>query len=186
MAVSRCVRPRSSVSHSAGGDDARHEVERKDPLGALLVAVDREGDALGEKGLVGLHLQLAELIGRRAAQHLVRAGGSARAPRPSGRTSRRRRGAGRSRQTGPRVVVGRPVQGRRIVAISTLVSASHGEGTNLSQQAASRHGNRCGRLLAQPVEQERGHGTRTGGTRPIFEGSSPDNHVGQREQARQY
>ncbi len=30
----------------AGGDDARHEVERKDPLGPLLLAVHREGDAL--------------------------------------------------------------------------------------------------------------------------------------------
>ena len=39
-----------------GGDDPRQQVERKDALGALLVAVDREGDALGQEGLVGLDL----------------------------------------------------------------------------------------------------------------------------------
>ncbi len=32
------------------GDDAGHQVERKDALGALLVTVDGEGDALAEEG----------------------------------------------------------------------------------------------------------------------------------------
>ena len=49
----------------------------KDALGALLVAVDGEGDALGEKRLVGLDLELAELVGRRAPQ-LVEQGGALR------------------------------------------------------------------------------------------------------------
>ena len=32
------------------GNDARHEVERENALRSLVVVVDREGDALGEKG----------------------------------------------------------------------------------------------------------------------------------------
>jgi hypothetical protein len=65
-------------------DDARQQVERKDALGALLVAVDGEGDALGQKRLVGFHLTLAELGLRRRAQllHSGRQCGLAR-PEPS-------------------------------------------------------------------------------------------------------
>ena len=51
-----------------GGDDARQQVERKDPLGALLVAVDGEGDALGQEGPVGLDLALASSPAEEAAE----------------------------------------------------------------------------------------------------------------------
>ena len=52
------------------GDDARQQVERKDALGALVVAVDGEGDALGQKRLVRFELTLAQLGLGRAAQLL--------------------------------------------------------------------------------------------------------------------
>ena len=65
-----------------GGDDARQQVERKDALGALFVAVDGEGDALRQKGLVGLDLAQPQLLGRGGPQLLeerlaLRAGGPA-------------------------------------------------------------------------------------------------------------
>ena len=44
-----------------GGNDPRHEVERKDPVGACVVAVDREADALGEEERVGDPDALVEL-----------------------------------------------------------------------------------------------------------------------------
>ena len=84
------------------GDDARQQVEGKDPLGALLVAVDREGDALRQKGLVGLGLALAEIRGRRGPQIVEERLGSADGAGPSARTSRRTPGRARSRRTGRR------------------------------------------------------------------------------------
>ena len=51
-----------------GGDDPRQEIERKDTLGAFFVAVDGEGDALGEERLVGLDLSQPELARRRHAE----------------------------------------------------------------------------------------------------------------------
>ena len=65
-----------------GGDDPGQEVERKNPLRALLVAVDGEGDALGEEGLVRLDLAQAKLPGRGGAELIeegpvLRAGGPA-------------------------------------------------------------------------------------------------------------
>jgi hypothetical protein len=44
----RWMRPASILAHS-GGDDAGHQVEGEDALGALFVAVDGEGDALAEE-----------------------------------------------------------------------------------------------------------------------------------------
>ena len=70
MAVSRCVSPRSSVSHSRAGEHARQQVEREDPLGALRVAVDGEGDALGQERLVGFDLVPAEVV-RRGGEQLL-------------------------------------------------------------------------------------------------------------------
>ena len=64
----RCARPRSTVLHSARGDDARQDVVGEDPLGAFVVAVDREGDALVEEGAVGGLLALAPLGGRQLEQ----------------------------------------------------------------------------------------------------------------------
>jgi len=46
----------------------RQQVKREDPLGALLVAVDREGDALGQKGAIGLDLPAAEIVERHRGQ----------------------------------------------------------------------------------------------------------------------
>ncbi len=68
MAVRRCVRPADERPPLGGGDDARQQVEREDPLGAFFVAVDREGDALGQKRLVGLDLPQPELARRGRAE----------------------------------------------------------------------------------------------------------------------
>ena len=56
-----------------GGDDPGQQVERKDPLGALLVAVDGEGDALGQEGLVRLDLPQRQLP-RRGGAELIEEG----------------------------------------------------------------------------------------------------------------
>ena len=98
-AVIRCVRPRSSMSHSAAGDDAREQVVRKDALGALVAAVDGEGDALVEEGEVRLLLAALQLLGRRASAALEQRAVVAARLRPARRTSRRRRPRGRSRRT---------------------------------------------------------------------------------------
>ena len=63
-------------------DDARHQVERKDALDTLMVPVDREGDALRQKCLVGLHLTLAQLGVRRRTQRVEQ--GSAMRTWPAG------------------------------------------------------------------------------------------------------
>ena len=54
-----------------GGHDAGNAVDRDDPLVRLLVAVDREGDALVEKRPADPLLNLAELCARQPAQRLV-------------------------------------------------------------------------------------------------------------------
>ena len=72
-------------------DDARQQIEREDPLGALLVAVDREGDALRQEGAVGLDLPAAEIVERHGRQLVERAPDSAAARAPARRTSRRTR-----------------------------------------------------------------------------------------------
>ena len=53
------------------GDDARQEVVRKDPLGALFAAIDGEGDALVEERQVGRLLLAAHFVGRQLHQHIV-------------------------------------------------------------------------------------------------------------------
>jgi len=50
----RCFRP--------GRDDARHQVEGEDALGALLVAVDGEGDALAQERGVDRGAALLEFL----------------------------------------------------------------------------------------------------------------------------
>ena len=45
----RCLMPRSSLRQSAGGDDARDQVEGQDAVDGGAVAVNREGDAKCEK-----------------------------------------------------------------------------------------------------------------------------------------
>ena len=47
--------------HSEFGNDARNQVERKQPLGASPVAVHREGDALQEKREIGVLPALLKL-----------------------------------------------------------------------------------------------------------------------------
>ena len=64
----RWVRPRSMRSHSCGGDEARQQVVGKDALGALVAAVDGEGDALGEEGEVGGLLAALQFVRRQAGQ----------------------------------------------------------------------------------------------------------------------
>ena len=61
------------------GNDPRQQIVRKDPLRALVVAVDRERDALVQKRQVGRLLALAQFLGRKLQQRLkqsliVRAG----------------------------------------------------------------------------------------------------------------
>jgi hypothetical protein len=48
-AVMRCARPRSICSHSLAGNDARQQIERKNFLRPLRVAIDIERDALPQK-----------------------------------------------------------------------------------------------------------------------------------------
>ena len=50
------------------GDDPRQEVEGKDSLRALRVAVDGEGNALRQERPIGLHLTLSQIHGRRGLQ----------------------------------------------------------------------------------------------------------------------
>ena len=56
----RCFSPRSSRSHSRGGDDPRDDVEGKDLLDPLVVAVDGERDPHPEQGTLGGLLALEE------------------------------------------------------------------------------------------------------------------------------
>ena len=58
----RWVRPRSMRSHSGGRDQPRQQIVGKDALGALVAAVDGEGDALGEKREVGRLLAPLQLL----------------------------------------------------------------------------------------------------------------------------
>ena len=55
--VQKQIQRRDSLDESAfdqvpflRGNDARHEIERENAFGPLVVVVDGEGDALGEKG----------------------------------------------------------------------------------------------------------------------------------------
>ena len=83
-------------------DHPRHQVEGPDPLGALLVGVDVEGDPLAEEGGIGGALAAAELVqvhgGELVVERLImwRADGRGR------RTSRRRRARSCSRRRGSR------------------------------------------------------------------------------------
>ena len=47
----------------ARGEDARDDVERDDPLGRFVVAIDREGDAEASEGALGRLLAAVELGG---------------------------------------------------------------------------------------------------------------------------
>ena len=49
-------------SHSARGDQAGQQIVGEDALGALVAAVDGEGDALGEEGQVGRLLAALQLF----------------------------------------------------------------------------------------------------------------------------
>ena len=60
-AVMRCVSPRSITSHSVGRQDARQQIIGEDPLGAVLLTVDCERDALVQECEVGRRLPLPEL-----------------------------------------------------------------------------------------------------------------------------
>ena len=53
------------------GEDARHQVVGEDPLGALLLAVDREGDALVQERQLGRLLEIAQLVGGQLKHALV-------------------------------------------------------------------------------------------------------------------
>jgi hypothetical protein len=93
-------------------DQARDQVEREDPLGALLVAVDGERDALGEKRLVGLELQLAELPRRGGSQFFVQR--EAMGPHLARAAEHLVVGA-MPAVGGEQIAVGRPFHGRLII-----------------------------------------------------------------------
>ena len=82
--------------------DPRDEVEREDAVGARVVAVDREADALVEEERVGDPDSLLEPRRRSSQRAARRAAGSAAAGSPGSRTSRRRTSRGRSRRSGRR------------------------------------------------------------------------------------
>ena len=65
----------------AARDDPREQIEREDPLGALIVSVDGEGDALREERAVGFELTLPQFILRGDEQFLDQRRHSAAAPR---------------------------------------------------------------------------------------------------------
>ena len=65
-----------------GRDDARQQVVGKDALGALVVAVDREGDALGEERACRLRSGAAAARPSEAASRSSTARGNAGAPAP--------------------------------------------------------------------------------------------------------
>ena len=56
-----CSRPCRQIGPFAGGEDARDDVERDDPLGRVLVAIDGEGDAEAAEGGFGGLLAAVEL-----------------------------------------------------------------------------------------------------------------------------
>ncbi len=67
----RWVSPFSMVCHSCAGDDARQQVMREDALGALVAAVNGEGDALVQKRHVGGLFLAAHFFGGQAQQQFV-------------------------------------------------------------------------------------------------------------------
>ena len=66
----RWARPASTWLHSSAGIRRGNQVERKGPLDALLVAVDREGDALGAEGRVAHLVASGELVGAEPLEKL--------------------------------------------------------------------------------------------------------------------
>ena len=59
----RWVRPRSTRCHSCARNDARQQIVGENPLSSLLVAVNREGDALVQKRQVCGLLAFLQLFG---------------------------------------------------------------------------------------------------------------------------
>ena len=92
------------------GDDARQQVVGKDPLRSLRIAVNREGDALREKGLFRFGLMLAQLGRPTLPADPRTAPDNADAARPPDRTSRRTRRRGDSWKT-VRPLVGALLEG---------------------------------------------------------------------------
>ena len=93
----RCVRPRSSRSHSSHVI-SRDQVVRKDALGALGLAIDGERDPLMEEGLIGGGLTLPHLL---EIEHLEAFEGARTSHErfPRRRTSRHIRARGRNSGT---------------------------------------------------------------------------------------
>ena len=56
------ARPALERAPTRRGDDARQQIVREDALRPLVVAVDREGDALGQERTVGLALALPQFL----------------------------------------------------------------------------------------------------------------------------
>ena len=67
-ARTRCFRPSSSVRHSRGRNDARNDVERDQPFGAAIFAVNGESDADAVERALGFIAFLGDLCGGRALQ----------------------------------------------------------------------------------------------------------------------
>ncbi len=58
----RWIRPGLDLAPFRAGNDARHQIERENALGALLVAVDGEGDALAQERGVDGRAALVEFL----------------------------------------------------------------------------------------------------------------------------
>ena len=91
----RWVSPAFNLAPFVVRNDARQQVVGKHALGALVVAIDGEGDALMQKRQIGGLLALAQFLGRKLQQCLKQSLIVLARRRPARRTSRRRR-----RQTG--------------------------------------------------------------------------------------
>ena len=86
--VHALLSPASSRCHSSRGNDARHEIERDQPLGARLLAVHGERDADAMKKALGLLALLRDAIRWRALEPVgERAVMRAHARRPPARIS---------------------------------------------------------------------------------------------------
>ncbi len=82
-------------------DDARQQIVREDPLGALFAAVDRERDALMQETEVGRLLAAAKFVGRERQQALGWFRDSAGGALPAHRTSHRKLRPGRNCEKEP-------------------------------------------------------------------------------------
>ena len=107
-------------------DDARQKVGRDDPLGRLVVGIDREGDALVQEGLLAGLLAADELVRRQRRQPAVERGVMIAALRRHGREHLVIRRAQRIGGIGS--VLARPAKPSRLVLVRSAEVFCMGEG----------------------------------------------------------